>query len=216
MSSRKQIEANRLNAQKSTGPRSVEGKAAIRFNALKTGIDAKSQVIPGEDPAALALSPPNSRPLPARHSRSPRPGRYSHHRRVAPTPLPHPRSATLAVQHQGLLQPVSKVSIMAWNCDPACEDFDRLQRRIDAADRSYHRALAALQKIEFRAPQPGERSEPPTPDPRPPAPGPASQASQPPAPGPGPPARERSEPAIGPVPPLPAPCPGPWPLAPGP
>src|SRR5664279_1553771 len=55
MSSLLQIEANRLNAQKSTGPRSVESKAAIRFNALKTGIDAQSQVIPGEDPAALAL-----------------------------------------------------------------------------------------------------------------------------------------------------------------
>src|ERR1035437_3235776 len=55
MSSLRQIEANRLNAQLSTGPRSIEGKAAVRFNALKTGIDAKSQVIPGEDPAALEL-----------------------------------------------------------------------------------------------------------------------------------------------------------------
>ena len=48
-----QIEANRRNAQRSTGPRSVEGKAVSRFNALKSGIDAKSLVIPGEDPAEL-------------------------------------------------------------------------------------------------------------------------------------------------------------------
>src|SRR5450631_1211196 len=46
-----QISANRANAQKSTGPRSVEGKSASRFNALKHGIDADSIVIPGEDPA---------------------------------------------------------------------------------------------------------------------------------------------------------------------
>src|ERR1039458_8715906 len=46
-----QITANRANAQKSTGPRSAEGKSASRFNALKHGIDAASLVIPGEDPA---------------------------------------------------------------------------------------------------------------------------------------------------------------------
>ena len=46
-----QINANRANALKSTGPRSVEGKSAARFNALKHGIDAASIVIPGEDPA---------------------------------------------------------------------------------------------------------------------------------------------------------------------
>ena len=46
-----QLLANRANAQKSTGPRSVEGKAASRFNALKHGLDARSIVLPGEDPA---------------------------------------------------------------------------------------------------------------------------------------------------------------------
>src|ERR1035441_1031156 len=46
-----QITANRANAQKSTGPRSAEGRSASRFNALKHGIDAASLVIPGEDPA---------------------------------------------------------------------------------------------------------------------------------------------------------------------
>src|SRR5260370_28506440 len=51
MESPAQIAANRANAQKSTGPRSVEGKSASRFNALKHGIDAASVVIPGEDPA---------------------------------------------------------------------------------------------------------------------------------------------------------------------
>ena len=49
-----QIAANRANAQRSTGPRSVEGKSASRFNALKHGADALSPVIPGEDPAEYA------------------------------------------------------------------------------------------------------------------------------------------------------------------
>jgi len=53
MSTIRQIQANRLNAQKSTGPRSVEGKAAVRMNALKSGIDAQSAIIRGENPADL-------------------------------------------------------------------------------------------------------------------------------------------------------------------
>ncbi|HUI55578.1 MAG TPA: hypothetical protein VLY04_11430 [Bryobacteraceae bacterium] len=53
MATLKQIEANRLNSQKSTGPRSPEGKAAVRMNALKSGIDAKSTIVRGENPADL-------------------------------------------------------------------------------------------------------------------------------------------------------------------
>jgi len=55
MATQKQIEANRLNARKSTGPRTTAGKSVSRMNALKTGIDANSQVIRGEDPSALQL-----------------------------------------------------------------------------------------------------------------------------------------------------------------
>src|SRR5215471_2815131 len=47
-----QLAANRANAQRSTGPRSVEGKSVSRFNALKHGADASSIVLPDEDPAA--------------------------------------------------------------------------------------------------------------------------------------------------------------------
>jgi len=54
MATQAQIDANRLNAQKSTGPRSLEGKAASRFNALKHAASAKSLVIPGEDEAEFA------------------------------------------------------------------------------------------------------------------------------------------------------------------
>jgi hypothetical protein len=46
-----QVTANRANAQFSTGPRSVEGKAASSRNSLKLGLTAQSLIIPGEDPA---------------------------------------------------------------------------------------------------------------------------------------------------------------------
>ena len=45
MATEKQIAANRANAQKSTGPRSAEGKAVSRRNALKTGIYAWGTVL---------------------------------------------------------------------------------------------------------------------------------------------------------------------------
>ena len=54
MATAAQGEANRLNARKSTGPRSAEGKASSRFNAFKHGADARARIIPGEDEADLA------------------------------------------------------------------------------------------------------------------------------------------------------------------
>jgi hypothetical protein len=53
MSTIRQIEANRRNAQRSTGPTSVRGKAASSMNALKTGIHAQSLVLPDENLADL-------------------------------------------------------------------------------------------------------------------------------------------------------------------
>src|SRR5262249_21759098 len=51
MSTERQIAANRLNAQKSTGPRTDEGRAAVRLNAVKHGLCARTLVLPGEDEA---------------------------------------------------------------------------------------------------------------------------------------------------------------------
>src|SRR5258708_5717421 len=51
MSSQQQIEANRLNAQKSTGPSTPEGRAAVSLNGLKYGLYAQTLILPGEDPA---------------------------------------------------------------------------------------------------------------------------------------------------------------------
>ena len=50
MSTTEQIKANRQNAQKSTGPKTDEGKAAVSQNAVKHGLFAES-VIKGENEA---------------------------------------------------------------------------------------------------------------------------------------------------------------------
>lgn len=48
MSSERQIRANRLNAQRSTGPSSSDGKARVASNPLKHGLTAKRIVLPSE------------------------------------------------------------------------------------------------------------------------------------------------------------------------
>jgi len=45
--SAKQIEANRRNALRSTGPTTPQGKKASRLNALKYGLRANEVIIPG-------------------------------------------------------------------------------------------------------------------------------------------------------------------------
>lgn len=51
MATRKQIEANRKNARKSTGPRTREGKQVSRLNALTHGLTAAEVLLPHEDRA---------------------------------------------------------------------------------------------------------------------------------------------------------------------
>jgi hypothetical protein len=46
-----QHDANRRNAQHSTGPKTPEGKAAVRFNALTWTLRARSLMLPSDNPA---------------------------------------------------------------------------------------------------------------------------------------------------------------------
>ena len=166
MATIQQIEANRLNAQKSTGPRSVEGKAVSCFNAIKTGIDAKSQIVRGEDPADLQT-------LTAEYRERWQPA----------TPEQRLLVDTL-IDCEWLLRRFRKAEAQLWQCkmqkaeiwkpdprcllglgfDYGCEQFSRLQRRIDSTSRNYHRALKELQRLEpERCDQASEASQSPDP-----------------------------------------------------
>jgi len=138
-----QILANRQNASKSTGPRSAEGKAVSRFNALKTGIDAKSQVIRGEDAAELEA-------LAANYEKQFQPA----------DPLERFLVDSL-INAEWQLRRLRKVEASLWEreisnaADPLAifdsPAFNRLQRRIDAAERSYHRVLKELHRARKEA-----------------------------------------------------------------
>jgi hypothetical protein len=51
MSSQRKIEANRRNAQRSTGPKTPEGKAKVATNSCTHGLCSRNAILPEEDPA---------------------------------------------------------------------------------------------------------------------------------------------------------------------
>jgi len=151
MSTLRQIAANRRNAQKSTGPRSPEGKAASRFNAHKHGIDAKSQCLPSENKESLET-------LAAEY-----------HQRFAPTTPEERALVDILISSEWDLRRHRVASAQLWQwaaashtyTDPKEVDlpmadgfqyrdktFMRLQRAIDSSQRNYLHALKALQQLQ--------------------------------------------------------------------
>jgi hypothetical protein len=55
MSTEAQIKANQQNSQRSTGPRTAEGKAAVSQNAVKHGLFSSQDVVKGENEADFDL-----------------------------------------------------------------------------------------------------------------------------------------------------------------
>lgn len=53
MATVKQINANRENAKRSTGPRTPEGRARVRYNAIRHGLLAEAALLPDEDEATF-------------------------------------------------------------------------------------------------------------------------------------------------------------------
>lgn len=155
-----QVEANRCNSQKSTGPRTPEGKAATRFNALKTGIHAQSHVIPGEDAAELAELADG------------------YHQQFHPaTPAERFLIDTL-VASEWQLRRLHKAEAQLWQhelhqlaqapegaqeefplaCVFSRDIFARMHRCIQAAERSYFRAFKELTRLQAASDPPPEDS----------------------------------------------------------
>jgi hypothetical protein len=180
MASILQIQANRRNSQKSTGPRTAAGKAVSSMNALKSGIDAKSQVIRGEDEKDLEALKAN------------------YYDSLQPTRPEEAALVDMVIAADWLLRRLRKAEAETWNdafekqenyeqfkdkpeqtyrLATALQDrgdtFARLQRRLDAAERSLHCSLAGLRRLQEShpdidppaQPQPGRR--PLTPGPQP-------------------------------------------------
>ena len=185
MATLKQIDANRRNSQRSTGPRTLEGKRAASTNALQSGIYAEKEVLPFEDASQLET-------LAAEYQD-----------RFRPT-TPEARALVDSlVHHEWLLRRLRRAEAALYYCEcAACaknysnksectvisgrlslefKKFDHIQRRINATERNYHRSLKALQALE---PPPEEPAQPE--EPKPTSGKLASYPENHPEPGPGP------------------------------
>ena len=161
MSTLRQMEANRRNAQKSTGPTSVTGKATSSMNALRTGIHAKSLVLPTEKLADLQQLIDEY---------------YQSHHPASPEArvmlddltrcewtlrrLSAAETQLFEYAHQEAFREEDQFPL-GQSCMDKHKAFGQLQWRIDSTRRALYRALHALQQLEAAQVQP----DPPAPDP---------------------------------------------------
>jgi hypothetical protein len=147
MATQRQIDANRLNAQNSTGPRTPGGKAVSSQNALKSGLDAESQFVIGEDRDQFAAL------------------QDEYFDRFQPlTPEERFQVDTL-LRNEWILRRLFRAEAQLWEYHALRADrsegvplgealvagnevFRRLQRRITLAERSYKDAFAELERLQ--------------------------------------------------------------------
>lgn len=162
MAIQRQIEVNRLNAQKSTGPRTPQGKAASSQNAIKSGLDAESQFVVGENRDDFAAL------------------QNEYFARFQPlTPEERFQVDTL-LRNEWILRRLFRAEAHLWEYHALRADrsegvplgealvagneiFRRLQRRITLAERSYKDAFAELERLQrARGPAaaPSEEAQP--------------------------------------------------------
>ena len=169
MSSELQIQANRRNSQKSTGPRTVSGKAASSRNRTTSGIYAESHIVIGESQSDLA-------DLAAAFAVRFQPDTPEQHTLV-----------DIMIHAEWILRRLRRAETGLWNTYIAdhdstgddnelgrafnCRDatFTRLQRRLDSLQRNFERAHKELKRLQAERP-----AVLPVPEP---APRPAAQES---------------------------------------
>jgi len=164
----KQTAANRMNSQKSTGPR-TSGKSASSYDALKHGIFAATQIMfdeKAEDLAGLAAE------------------YHQHHNPADPdqrflvdTLIANEWRLRRLRRVEAELWDHATAAFLAQNTEaPACTSgdafatasptFERLQRIVNSCERVYHRALKQLQVARGHAlrSQPSAPAQPPQPE----------------------------------------------------
>src|SRR5580658_6248428 len=149
MATPKQTAANRMNAQKSSGPRTTAGKAVSRFNALKRGIYAVHQIMFDEKPEDLAEFA------------------AEYHEHHSPADSDQRFLVDTLVHNEWRLRRTRRVEAELWQSaynlfivknidttstctsgDAFATDssiFERLQRVVNSCERAWHRALKELQ-----------------------------------------------------------------------
>jgi len=163
MSTLRQIEANRRNAQKSTGPTSVTGKAVSSMNALKSGIHAKSLILPSEKLADLEQLIDSY---------------YQRHNPDSPEACFY---LDEVIHCEWLLRRYRATETQMWQYQAQntyadeqkyplgksatghSTPFSKLQYRVDATRRAYQRSLKALKELQAEAkiaPAPAPAPEP--------------------------------------------------------
>jgi hypothetical protein len=186
MSSQAQINANRLNSQKSTGPITPEGKAACSLNALKSGIHAESHIIPGENRAELEaltaaflleFQPTGPNQVALVDTLIAAEWTQRRLRRIE-AELWNSRDESLDPTYAELSDyppnPTSTFPALGHSYPDAIDPFLRIQRRIDGTNRLYLRTLQVLVGAgQLVRAKPDARPEPAA-GPVPPAPEPAS------------------------------------------
>ena len=162
MATLKQFEANRRNAQKSTGPKTPEGKAAVSMNALRHGLRARTVVLPGENPDEF----------------------HQLCNDLEAEWRPQSRTEQFYVEQMAVSQwklirmEVVEVNIFKDADSPNNQlpGLDRMWQAECRMERSYTRALRELERLQKSRPQPDPQPEEPAPPPQPAAEAPSSPA----------------------------------------
>src|SRR5579884_3718204 len=155
------LAANRANAEKSTGPKSEEGKSRSSRNSFKHGLYSKQLVLPGEDPAELDRLKADLR---AEHQ----PANETEEILVN----------ELAEQYWRLRRARRLEVELLSSDDIVLSRLAAIQRMMSSAERGFHKALATLHQLQkdrgfvpaaastSRSPEP-PHTEPPLAEPRP-------------------------------------------------
>jgi ribosomal silencing factor RsfS len=165
MATLKQFEANRRNAQKSTGPKTPEGKAAVSMNALCHGLRARTVVLPGENGEEFTQLCDD----------------------LEVEWLPQSRTEQFYVEQMAVSQwKLIRMEVVEVNIfkDPEAAKnqlpmLDRLWQAECRLERSYSRAQRELERLQTSRRQPDPEPEEPAPQPVAEAPAAAPAASEP-------------------------------------
>jgi len=155
MASQLQIEANRRNAQKSTGPGTPEGKAICSQNALKTGLDAKSEIIEGRENRAERDE--LTAAYYARFNPATEEERYLVDTLIASEWLQRRYLSVEAGMWNQQLEWMTRPSLGGAFMQES-NGFCRVDRRLNSAHRLYTSALKQLQRILAERPAPEPRA----------------------------------------------------------